>query len=154
MRFRLLTLLSVCLLVMSVLGCSASPQPAPEPSTATGPTPATGPSPRVRELLVEYRDTLLSAEQYGESMYNAEAMSYEALGELRLARLGAEFDLAETREERIQILTALLAGAREQEQVFAQQIQAELPSQLEMLQARAMRIKAELALEREKARRP
>jgi hypothetical protein len=74
------------------------------------------------------------------------------VGEIRLARLGAELDVAETKEERIRILTTLHETAKGQEDMQKDRHAAALISDFEVLQAKAVRLKAEIALTREKAR--
>jgi hypothetical protein len=129
-------------------GCTATQEQAPAQA------PAARNSPRVRALLVEYRDTLLAAEKDAESMYRTGTMDQDALGGLRMERLRAELELAETPEARIAILTGLFEGARDQETLLQGRFEAELASNLELLAAKAMRLKAEIALEREKSRAP
>jgi hypothetical protein len=136
------------LLLGLTAGCCATQEQAPAQA------PAARTSPRVRALLVEYRDTLLAAEKDAESMYRTGTMDYGALGGLRMERLRAELELAETPEARIAILTALFEGARDQETLLQGRFEAELASNLELLAAKAMRLKAEIALEREKSRAP
>ena len=140
------------LLLGLTAGCTATQEPAPAPAPAQA--PAARNSPRVRALLVEYRDTLLAAEKDAESRYRTGTMDYGALGGLRMERLRAELELAETPEARIAILTALFEGARDQETLLQGRFEAEIASNLELLAAKAMRLKAEIALEREKSRAP
>ncbi len=94
-------------------------------------------------MLVEIAKLQLQAYQQGES-------NFEAVLSAQTDVLSARLELAKTVEERIMIRKNLLETARQLEEVTTRLVQAREASQIDVLRAKALRLRAEADLLRER----
>jgi hypothetical protein len=107
-------------------------------------------SEKVRDLYKEYIGALEQAADLLTAEYKNDRRSYEELFQGRLRVLNAKLDAAETAEERVKFRESMVDLMKEKETFLVQALKFEKVDKLKVLNAKADRIKAEIALEQAK----
>ncbi len=106
---------------------------------------------KIRELHKEHIAVLQQAADLLTTEYNNDRRSYEDLFQGRLLVLKAKLDASEAGQERIKLYENIVELMKEREAVLAKSLNMETVDVLKVLNAKADRIKAEIALEEAKA---
>lgn len=107
-------------------------------------------SQKIRELRKEQIATLQQAADLLNAEYKNERRTYEEVFQGRLRLLNAKLAASETGQERIKIHESIVELMKEREASLAESLKMEIVDALEVLNAKADRIKAEIALEEAK----
>lgn len=107
-------------------------------------------SEKIRELRKEYIAALQQAADLLAAEYKNDRRSYEELFQGRLLLLNAKLDASETGQERIKFHESIVELMKEREAFLAHALKMETVDNLKVLNAKADRIKAEIALEEAK----
>jgi hypothetical protein len=105
---------------------------------------------KIRELHKEYIATLQQAADLLTAEYKNDRRSYEELFQGRLLVLKAKLDAAETGAERVKFREGIVEMMKEKEARLVEALKFEKVDALKVLNAKADRIKAEIALEEAK----
>lgn len=136
-RFSLVALATVGLLVVASM-----------PSESTGQTNNNESSARIRKLLIERRDVMAQRVEYFTSQFHQARISRIPVLKAKDDLIAADIDLAETRNDRIELLKARVANLKEAEESCIALRNAATVSLLEVLEATSQRLLAEIELER------
>ncbi len=104
----------------------------------------------VRRLLKEYRDALALVKTEVERRYRQGLTNIAYVYKATVPLRNTELDLAETQEERLRILERVLIERSSFEDLTRTRYDAQLVSEVDYLNAKALRLEAEIRLEREK----
>ena len=104
----------------------------------------------VKRLLAVRVDTFRSAEEIFRQRHQAGNVGPDEVRRAVLSRLEAELDLADSKPARIALLEKQLEVAKALEDMVSKRQKAATATNLDILRARAFRLKFEIALEREK----
>jgi RNA polymerase sigma factor (sigma-70 family) len=110
-------------------------------------------NPRLRALLEERLDSLRKMAAQVKQLHKANAASQGTVREANLRVYQAELDLCDTTGERIAVLEKIARLYKEAEDHVSELQKQSAASQGEVLEARIKRLEAEIAVEREKAKR-
>lgn len=113
-------------------------------------TAQTGLSGAVKKLLTERRDTFRAIEELIRRRHEGGTVGPEEVVRASLPRLDAELELANSAQARLALREKQVQVARKLEEFVIRRFEVETVTELEVLHARAMRLKVEVALEREK----
>jgi hypothetical protein len=105
---------------------------------------------RIRELHKEHIAALQQAADLLTAEYKNERRSYEELFQGRLRVLNAELDASEAGQDRIKLHESIVELMKDREAFLVQSLKLEKVDTLKVLNAKADRIKAEIALEEAK----
>jgi RNA polymerase sigma factor (sigma-70 family) len=121
--------------------------------TAGEQTEAQGPEKKQKELLKERLDVLKDLVKVTETEYRgAGKTTYAELARANALLTAAELELCTTDKERVVVLEAAVAMARDHEKVLEQVYKAGQATQAAVLSAKANRLETEIALERAKGK--
>ena len=104
----------------------------------------------VKELLVQRLDTFRAIEEIFRHRQRVGNVGFDEVHRVVMARLGAELDLADSKQARIAILEKKVEIVKELEKGVSKRVERGKAAELDVLRARARRLKAEIALGREK----
>jgi hypothetical protein len=104
-------------------------------------------SKKIRELHKEHIAALQQVADMLTAEYKNDRRSYEELFQGRLSVLKAKLDAAETGPERVKLYESIVELTKEKETFLVQALKLEKVDALKVLNAKADRIKAEIALE-------
>jgi len=105
---------------------------------------------KIRDLRQEYVAALQQAEDLLTTEYKNDTRSYEELFQGRLRLLNAKLDAAETRPERVKFHEKIVEMMKEKEASLVDALKFKKVDALKVLNAKADRIKAEIAWEEAK----
>ena len=136
-RLTYFALIIICLVVVSAL-----------PSTSTGQTKNNETSAKIKTLMKERRDVLAKRVEFFHAQFeNAKSTRVPSL-EARDDLIAAEIDLAETRNDRIELLKSRAANLKDIEESYMALRRNSKVEMSEVLMATSNRLLAEIALER------
>ena len=116
---------------------------------AAGHSPAQA-NDKIGELRKQYIAAVQKAFDLLAAEYKNERRSYEELFEGNLRLLNAKLDAAETAQERVKVHESIVGLMKARETFLNQALKSETVDELRVLNAKADRIKAEIALEQAK----
>jgi hypothetical protein len=155
-KFRRVALGALLVLTGGVLGlnCGRLPGAAAEPAVAVAAVGATAKESRLRQLLQERFEILSKLVSQAERRYQAgvPGLGLLQMREFKRAALDAELELCQSDRQRIAVLEKIVSLEKEAENAMLQRVKAEAASADELLLWKAERLKAEIALERVRAR--
>lgn len=105
---------------------------------------------KVRELYKEHITALQQVVDLLNAEYKNERRSYEQVFQGRLLLLNAKLNAAETGQERVKFYESIVELMKEREAFLAKALKLETVDELQVLNAKADRIKAQIALEEAK----
>jgi hypothetical protein len=118
------------------------------PSQSTGQTNNNESSARIRKLLQERRDVMAQRVEYFDAQFRNAKVTRVPVLEARDDLIAAEIDLAETRQERIELLRTRVANRKEVEESCIALRTRAIVDTSDVLQATSQRLLAEIELER------
>jgi hypothetical protein len=118
------------------------------PSDSRGDAGANAPAVSPAKLQQERIATLRKASELAHTLYRQGTITWEENSQIDQRLLDAQLESADSQDTRTKLLTAALDVARQQEQVAAKRQQAGYVSTLVPLQAKADRLRIEIALAR------
>lgn len=136
-RFSLVALATVGLIVVASM-----------PSQSNGQTNTNESSARIRKLLKERRDVMAQRVEYFDAQFHNAKITRVPVLEARDDLIAAEIDLAETRNERLELLKSRVANLKEVEESRIALRTRAMADTSEVLQATSQRLLAEIELER------
>lgn len=111
---------------------------------------AAGSAADIRELLTARRDVLAQLVDVQRQRYMTGATGFESVARSRMELLNAELELASTAAERVATYESLLQTANELDRAVQQRYQAGEGGLNELLESKALRLKAEADLLKER----
>lgn len=118
------------------------------PSQSNGQTNTNESSARIRKLLKERRHVMAQRVEYFDSQFHNAKITRVPVLEARDDLIAAEIDLAETRNERLELLKSRVANLKEVEESRIAPRTRAMADTSEVLQATSQRLLAEIELER------
>jgi outer membrane protein TolC len=106
---------------------------------------------KLTALRKERRDVLRQAVKESEEAYRHGVIPYTSIPRITVNLLNAELDLASDRAARIAIRERAVDQFREIEKAVAERVEAAVADRTDLLEARAVRLQAEIDLLRERA---
>jgi len=121
---------------------------------AADPSPAKpgGPPKTIETLLIERRDTLRTAVHWRDAQYASGSIDLPVVIRAKQALANAELEVARTKAERLAVRQKQIDNLRELEHVVEHRVQAGIVSEVDVLEIKAERLKAEIDLLREQGR--
>jgi len=108
----------------------------------------------LKQLLLQRRNTLRSVEEMLRERHRHGTVALEDVVRATIARVESELELADSKQARIALLQKQVEEAKKLEDMENRRLKVNTVSKLEVLRARALRLKFEIALEREKGSSP